>query len=673
MPVTRSNQPHTAIRVSVGLAAMVYVVTRAVYVPLTYDEAGTYTNYVSSQFVDLFDFAVATNHFANSVLARLSHALLGDAPWVLRLPNVLAGVAYVVCSGLFVRSMPSRAVGTAAFVLLVSNPYLLEYFALSRGYGLAVSALFGAFVCLARWCELEIPAPAAQRYLSTALWLGAFAVAANFSVLPGFAGIVVIATARIVIRGSRSRTADGVLRRLPFALIGGRLFIAWIVVTLVFSSVVFSRSRTLTPAQHAPVTVQVKGLFEDERELITVLRADATGRWRPLRYSTGGVWSSDPARDVRTLRVSMPIQLDDNLASLDVVAGTRVYQRDRRQTGPWRALDSDDVRLLVFDTRLDWQGDTSYLAMACLYGAGATLGLLAFWLILANVVRALEQHRIDLSAVRPVLMAGSFAASLLAAPVYLLQREGQLFFGGARGIVPDTLGSLVAGTMYVSQEGNDHTGQGVATMAILAAATAALLVGRAVRREALPPLPTTVLAMLGAILLQVWLLHAAAGTPYPMARTATYILPLLLSLPAAFASAASHSRRVSALVPYLISALAVAGGWHAIRVANSESTRDWRPDTSAPEMARLVRRAAPARSALPGTVRVGVDWTYYPSAQYYLQRMSNTRVRFEAVVLPGDGFPLDFLYTATGSDYEDGRVLQLYPESDAALRVVGGP
>jgi hypothetical protein len=77
------------------LVAAGYVLTRAVSVPLTYDEAVSFIRYVAPDPGAVFDFGIAANHWLNTVLSRLFHAVI-PASWSLRLPSMLAGALYLV-------------------------------------------------------------------------------------------------------------------------------------------------------------------------------------------------------------------------------------------------------------------------------------------------------------------------------------------------------------------------------------------------------------------------------------------------------------------------------------------------------------------------------------------------------------------------------------------------
>ena len=91
------------------------------------------------------------NHILNTLLVKYSIALFGAHSWSVRLPNLLsfllfAWAVYRIACLLNPRSfwLPVTA------VLFFANPYLLDFFGLSRGYGLSVALEMTAisFRCL---------------------------------------------------------------------------------------------------------------------------------------------------------------------------------------------------------------------------------------------------------------------------------------------------------------------------------------------------------------------------------------------------------------------------------------------------------------------------------------------------------------------------------------------
>jgi hypothetical protein len=670
--LTRLAHPRAFVvmRGLVALAAIGYVLARAIYVPLTYDEVVSFRNYVSRQPVDLFEFSVATNHFANSVLTRISSVLFGDSAWALRLPNVLAAIGYVWCAVVFCARIERRLIGLAGLVLLVTNPYVLEYLALSRGYGLALSSTFCAVCLLISWWDRPSATPSARRRLGLSTALAGLAVVANFGVLSAFVALVVLAGVRLAI--AMRRSSDTVVGENASSMrLSSGVVTAWVIVALAFSGLVFARARVLSDAVFTPITVRIAGLFEDELAVITVLSADATGRLRPLRKN-GWTWTSGPVRDAQTLRVSLPAVADRNLAGLDVTAGTRSYHRDRRDPGPWRTEDFRGRRLLIFDDILEWQGDATHLRIAMTFAA-VTVGMLMVlgggMVVISRIMARLRLTRLE--DARILAYAALGVATVMAAPIYLLHRDGQLFFGGTTGIIVDAFGSLVVGSLYGAEYGRLQVSAGLGALGLMAVGSlASLLLSRRRGQRAVSGALLVVTALIAVIAAEFTLLHWLTATPYPTGRTAIFLLPLLLLLPTLLAEAVSaFGRRSARLATALLLLAALASSWHWAQVANVTRTLDWARDQSTPAMLRFVAQTDTFSPVVPGTVRIGVDWMFYPVVQYYAEQQSTSGIRYEAIVLPGDGFPVDVTYTRSQSEFGDGTVIRRYAESDAVLRV----
>ena len=111
------------------------VVIKAASSDLTWDEAWTYLFYGRAPlgFVRL-DYA--NDHPLNSVLIWASTRMFGNSEFIIRTPNVLAGGLYLYSSAKLIGAVRGKLL---AFALCVLQPYLLDYFALARGYGIAAA------------------------------------------------------------------------------------------------------------------------------------------------------------------------------------------------------------------------------------------------------------------------------------------------------------------------------------------------------------------------------------------------------------------------------------------------------------------------------------------------------------------------------------------------------
>jgi len=138
---------------------LAFAAMRAARVPLTYDEAASYIRYIDTNVPSVFDttawsifnFEVATNHFVNTLLTKACVAVAGNSELALRIANLIAYTMFLVFSVVILQRYVRPWVAVAGLLLLNLNPYVLDFFALSRGYGLSLGFLMGALFFLFRF------------------------------------------------------------------------------------------------------------------------------------------------------------------------------------------------------------------------------------------------------------------------------------------------------------------------------------------------------------------------------------------------------------------------------------------------------------------------------------------------------------------------------------------
>jgi len=125
-----------------ALLAIAYVVVRAWAVPFVSDEARAFFMYVlSGSFLPFFAGWDAANHPLLSALAQVSWHVSGMAPFGLRIWSVLAFVLYAWYAGRMGEWLLSPVVRWCFWAALLCAPFLLDFFALFRGYGLGIGFL----------------------------------------------------------------------------------------------------------------------------------------------------------------------------------------------------------------------------------------------------------------------------------------------------------------------------------------------------------------------------------------------------------------------------------------------------------------------------------------------------------------------------------------------------
>jgi len=116
-----------------SIAIVVVVIMRAIRVPLTYDES-----YSLSIALGQAGPTIANNHWLNTALMKLVLEFGGTLDAAIRIPNVMAGIVYVLCVISISRHLGSWQGGSIFFAISALNPFVIEFFSIGRGYGLSL-------------------------------------------------------------------------------------------------------------------------------------------------------------------------------------------------------------------------------------------------------------------------------------------------------------------------------------------------------------------------------------------------------------------------------------------------------------------------------------------------------------------------------------------------------
>lgn len=120
----------------------------------THDESLSYNNYVFTSFMDIVSYAdpYTNNHILNTLMMKWSQAIFGDGELALRLHSVLALAGYLFFCYQLLKELAGKLL-FSGFLLLVANPYLLDYFSLARGYGISICFMTGSVWFATRWLK----------------------------------------------------------------------------------------------------------------------------------------------------------------------------------------------------------------------------------------------------------------------------------------------------------------------------------------------------------------------------------------------------------------------------------------------------------------------------------------------------------------------------------------
>jgi hypothetical protein len=212
-----------------------YVVLRAVKIGFTHDESFTWHYYIKGSFLNIFhnNPPNANNHMLLSLLAKIFSGIFGYNQFVLRLPAVLAYVLYLWVAIRFCKRFKNQLLVVSGFVLLNANPYLLDFFALSRGYALA-----HAFMFLGIYLTLRFVETGRTKYVWYAMTAASLAVLSISTMIYFFAATVAIINIYFL-SGLR------ILRDKPGFTAWLRMNIPVFTVTAITTGLIFEHARKL--------------------------------------------------------------------------------------------------------------------------------------------------------------------------------------------------------------------------------------------------------------------------------------------------------------------------------------------------------------------------------------------------------------------------------------------
>ncbi len=131
-----SRKAQRGLFIALGAFTFLYVCLRAVYVPFTHDEAVSFFQYArTGAFQPGYAHWDAGNHLLSSAFGHLAYLCFGMSPGAVRAGSVLCYLLYafyVWRAASWARDPVVRAV---IGVVLLTPPFLLDFFSLFRGYG----------------------------------------------------------------------------------------------------------------------------------------------------------------------------------------------------------------------------------------------------------------------------------------------------------------------------------------------------------------------------------------------------------------------------------------------------------------------------------------------------------------------------------------------------------
>ncbi len=141
-PLNRQISGPTLFAAGISLIIFAYVAMRAATIAITHDEALTYAWHVTGGWRDIVLFRTTglpdNNHVLFTLLCKISVKLFGVSELTLRLPSILGCLLYLIGLNLSLRRIIPGWRQVLGVLAAGTNPYVLDFLGLARGYGLGL-------------------------------------------------------------------------------------------------------------------------------------------------------------------------------------------------------------------------------------------------------------------------------------------------------------------------------------------------------------------------------------------------------------------------------------------------------------------------------------------------------------------------------------------------------
>jgi len=578
----------------ISLFFIFFEVARAVRVPFTPDEAGTLRKFVSTNILAVFSFGSANNHFLNTLLTKFFYALAGPSEFALRLPNLLAYVVFLIFAFLLLeRFVESRLLVVCGFLLLNLNPYVLDFFSLSRGYGLSLGFLMAGLYFFFSFLEETTSAKqGGLRDLYLSLTAVSLAVLSNFVMLNIYLSLAIFAFGFFIILNMRERLdrpgAPPVSGKRP----GGRILAGLLILAAVlFNLAVISQDFGLAGRFFEPITVRISGLEDKDRPKMQVLRIDSQNLEGELPR-TGDLWKIENPIYFKAIKFRCPPELLSRIMRIEIRIGPQKFAYDAVDIKRFQIFYLDGFAVFMakkavslkrsmippFRSMINWRGDSIFLKALFLRILLVT-GIAGLVIALVCGIGSLLVSRRILTAeqFRPLALTTILLGLFTAYPLSILKKSGELYYGGQNGFVRDTVFSLIHNSFYgTSYFPRQEQAAGLFILLTILCFLIVLVVyfRKKSMIDTLPGLAVfSLLCLVSALTAGQRYLF---GNPYLLGRTALFLIPLFTLLLVFLAHYAGCLKRgLNLVAATLLVAITILAAYHFYRTANTGLTVDW--------------------------------------------------------------------------------------------------
>lgn len=666
----------------ISLFFITFEVFRAARAALTADEAATYLVYIASNFLAIFNFGSANNHFLNTLLAKFSWASAGNSEFVLRIPNLLGYGLYLLFSFLILdRFVKKKIIVVCGYLLLTLNPYVLDFFSLCRGYGLSLGFMMAALFFFLSFLDRSIRRqPGPCRPLELSLAAASLAVLSNFNLLNVYLSLVVFAGGFLVVLNAKERRPLSPAPPLQNRPQKKKILLLIIALAAVFFNLlVMSHDLARHRKLFAPVAVRITGLSQEDRQYLEVFGINIDNQERRWSYENDQ-WTLREPTHVTAIKFRCLPGLLNRIRRVEISIGNETFGHD---TTDIQKVDHFQNRYAVFYSHystslkrsripifrpvINWRGDGIFfkallmrvlpvagiaaLLIALIFGTGL---LLCRWKMLF-----MEQFR---SLFRPTLVLAIFSGY----PLYVLKSEGALSWGGQTGFIRSTVFSLIYKSFYEHRYVRGQEWAIFLPVLLFILLFSILIFVHYRRRTLANVLPgLSLFAILFLSSASTVLQNVLFDNPYLFQRTALFFIPLFtLFLVFLFHSFSLMKKPMPILSVTLLVITTSLSFFHFYQTANTAMAIDWRNDAGTKSMLNNLEEIREKSFACRSKIRLGIPASRNLSLQYYVHR---TKPDWLEVHVAPPYREYDFYYL--DEPFEETRMILIksYPVSGTIL------
>jgi|GEM_PF-1622180 len=642
-----------------SLFVLVFVILNAVRVSFSYDEATTYLNYLSGDVFQLFNFSSPNNHFLNTVLAKISCFFGGNREWVLRLPNLLAYVMYLVFSFLLVHKWTKKILAASGFMLLNLNPYVLDFFSLCRGYGLSMAFMVAALFFYASFLEkIFHQKTPGSRDLAWSLGMAACSVLANLALLNVYVSLVFFTLVLFLVL-NRKNPEPGIFtasvkKPSPLKKI---LVLAFVLFALFFNLLSIGQDFIFSERFTEPLTVKIAGLPPGGAVYgVSLFHGEV-----PFEYRNG-LWTFDQKFYLSAIKFQIPLSSPHKIEAAEIRIGPQTFQVTSEQIQTWNNGQTEKYIFLYGDGSIslkraifshlrpviNWGGDRPFflsilgraVLIMILYGGlyGLVLGIGG--LFERRKILAKEQ-------LRPLVSATFILAALVAYPIFLFRKNQEfIYWESDKGFFQDTVFSLIRSSFY----GKNHfllQELFIFSLVLLSFVLFFILVLVYLRKKTFFKIQTAFFLM--AVLFLSALSTAGQSLlfriPYLYERTAVFFIPLyMLFLIFLFQSLAESHQKMNISAASVVLLLALLGALHFSQSMNTLWVQDWKYGADTKYMLKDLSSLKEKDPASPQKIQLGIRWLFAPAIDYYRMKDKMVWLEIGLVDKPGQLLNYDYCY-----------------------------